>query len=135
MHPEQRVAVRSRRTRAEGQQLVAEFVSSGGNAGNPKCCKIRNTIRYWTASEPQSNNRANNRAMVGASMPDDIRAAAEFLASDADALRVFDAIEAGHGKASGWAIAKNVEIAPEAAARLLKTLKQTGAVDSTDAGL
>ena len=68
-------------------------------------------------------------------MPDDIRAAAEFLASDADALRVFDAIEAGHGKASGWAIAKNVEIAPEAAARLLKTLKQTGAVDSTDAGL
>jgi len=73
--------------------------------------------------------------MVGLSMPDDLKTAVEILASNAEALRVFDAIEAAHGKASGWAIAKSTEIEPEAAAQLLKTLKQTGIVASTDAGL
>ena len=65
----------------------------------------------------------------------DEKAAVEWLSSDETAARVFDAIEQGHGKASGWAIAKKVELEPETATTLLKKLKDYELVDSTDAGL
>lgn len=65
----------------------------------------------------------------------DLMTPIELLQSDAIASRVFLSVERAHGKASGWFVAKDLEISPEAAASVLKNLKDLGVLASTDPGL
>ena len=59
----------------------------------------------------------------------------EFLQSDETARRIFASVERARGRASGWSIAKDSEVSPEAAASILKSLKELGILGSTDPGL
>jgi predicted transcriptional regulator len=82
-----------------------------------------------TASNLQVDSKA-----VG-EMADKVKLATNLLSTSADARRIFQAIEEGHGKASGWNIVKTLEMQAVEATALLKQLKDNGLVDSTDAGL
>jgi len=67
-------------------------------------------------------------------MAQNIRIATQLL-SNPDVIRVFRAIEDGSGKASGWGIVKTVGMQAEEAQGILKSLRDCGVIDSTDAGL
>lgn len=68
-------------------------------------------------------------------MSEKLRSATDWLFGNPTAWRIFQAIEEGHGKASGWSIAKSTEMQAEEAQEILKQLKDYGLVESTDAGL
>jgi DNA-binding IclR family transcriptional regulator len=82
-----------------------------------------------TASKLELDSR------VVSEMADKIRGAVELLSTNAEAARIFQAIEEGHGKASGWAIVRTLGMQAGEAQELLEQLKAYGLVDSTDAGL
>jgi predicted transcriptional regulator len=82
-----------------------------------------------TASKLQLDSR-----VVG-EMSEKLRATTDWLFANSTAWRIFQAVEEGHGKASGWSIAKTLGMQAEEAQDFLKQLKDNGLVDSTDAGL
>ena len=72
--------------------------------------------------------------MVG-EMADKISLASELLSTNNDAMRIFQAIEEGRGKASGWSVIRSLGMQAADVDLLLRRLKEYGVVDSTDAGL
>ncbi|SRR6266851_3916470 len=82
-----------------------------------------------TASKLQLDPR-----VVG-EMSEKLRSPSDWLFGNPTAWRIFQAIEDGHRKASGWGVAKAIGMQAEEAQGLLQELKDYGLVDSTDAGL
>jgi predicted transcriptional regulator len=82
-----------------------------------------------TASKLQLDSR-----VVG-EMSEKLRSISDWLFGNPTVWRIFQAIEEGHGKASGWSIAKTTAMQAEEAQEILKKLKDNGLVESTDAGL